>query len=75
MSDDAYPDIKEVTVELPDRIDDAEGVVLKWRRRGDLLEGLVSRDQDGRVVTEWIPALLLTPARREQQHSSRVPTS
>lgn len=42
---------------------DAQGeddwLVLKWRRRGDAMEGLVTREVDGRVSTEWLTALVL----------------
>ena len=62
MSDDTiFSGIHEVTVDLPSAPDEAPGLVLKWRRRGAILEGLVSREVDGRIVTEWLPALLLAP--------------
>ena len=53
--------VHEVSVDLPTTPEQDHGVVLKWRRRGELLEGLVSRESEGHVVTEWLPALLLSP--------------
>lgn len=52
-----------------DRIfaDDPEpgaGLVLKWRRRGDIWEGLVTREVDGKVTTAWEPALMMAPPYR-----------
>jgi hypothetical protein len=57
--DDVFSGVHEVTVDLPNAED--PGLVLKWRRRGDLLEGLVARETGGRLITEWLPALVLTP--------------
>ena len=50
-----------------DRTSDADphptpDVVLKWRRRGDVLEGLVAIDFGGETVETWVPALDLAPA-------------
>lgn len=62
MSDqDIFSGVREVTVEPPEYADAMPGVVVKWRRRGDVWEGLVSREVDGKVTTEWLPALLLNP--------------
>ncbi len=49
------------TVEVADDSLKAVGepVVLRWRRRGAVWEGLVSREVDGRATTEWLPALVL----------------
>jgi hypothetical protein len=64
MSDQtADSDIAEVSDDLPAGPDAATGVVMKWRRRGEMLEGLVSRETDGRVFTEWLPALVLSTGR------------
>ena len=62
MSDETvFSGVHDVSVDLPTAPDQAHGVVLKWRRRGEVLEGLVSREDNGRVMTEWLPALLLSP--------------
>ncbi|MDZ5619694.1 hypothetical protein SFC88_02590 [Nocardioides sp. HM23] len=62
MSDETvFSGVHEVSVDLPTAPDQDHGLVLKWRRRGEILEGLVSREADGRVMTEWLPALLLSP--------------
>lgn len=45
---------------LAERADEAREV-LSWRRRGDVWEGLVSRDVDGELLVEWLPALVLRP--------------
>lgn len=63
MSDDG--NFRELQEGDPDVGPDAgcrSGVVLKWRRRGDMFEGLVSREVNGRVVTAWIPAMRMSPA-------------
>lgn len=52
----------ETEEDLPDRSD--EELVLKWRRRGDAIEGLVTREVDGKETTVWLPALVLTPKDR-----------
>jgi hypothetical protein len=59
--DDVFSGVHEVTVDLPNAEGEDPGLVLKWRRRGDLLEGLVARETAGRLITEWLPALVLTP--------------
>jgi hypothetical protein len=64
--DDIFSGVHEVAVDLP-TCPDVEGLVLKWRCRGAIWEGLVSREVDGRVVTEWLPAALLTPVSRDGQ--------
>jgi hypothetical protein len=62
MTDESvFSGTHEVSINLPNAIDEAYGVVLKWRRQGAMLEGLVSREENGRIVTEWLPALLLSP--------------
>jgi len=64
MSDQtADSDIPEMSDDLPTAPDAASGVVMKWRRRGEMLEGLVSRETDGRVFSEWVPALVLSAGR------------
>ena len=55
----------EVLIDPPEQSGKLQGLVVKWRRRGMLLEGLVTHERDGRVVTEWLPALAFEP---------RVPT-
>ena len=59
--DDVFSGVHEVTVDLPNAEGEDPGLVLKWRRRGDLLEGLVARETGGTLITEWLPALVLTP--------------
>ena len=54
--------VHEVRVTLSDSTEPVDGLVLKWRRRGDILEGLVSSKVDGRLVTQWLPALAFAPA-------------
>jgi hypothetical protein len=50
------------TVTRSPQPDEAPDLVLKWRRHGDLLEGLVSHESDdGQVVTEWVTALRMSP--------------
>lgn len=53
-----HPSAREVEIDAPDQ---REGIVLKWRRRGDWFEGLVTHEVDGKIVTEWLPALELKP--------------
>ena len=60
--DEIFCGVCEVAVEFPSATRAEAGLVLKWRRRGDVWEGLVSRETaDGRLVTEWLPALVLAP--------------
>ena len=60
--DEVFSGVCEVAVELPSSSGAEAGLVLKWRRRGDTWEGLVSRETaDGRLVTEWLPALVFVP--------------
>jgi hypothetical protein len=40
------------------------GLVVRWRRRGDVWEALVTHEVDGTVTTEWLPALVLAPQER-----------
>ena len=62
MSDETmFTGTHEVAVEPPGAMQTDQGLVLKWRRRGDLWEGLVTREVDGKVATEWLPALVLNP--------------
>ena len=59
---DIFSGVHEVTIEPPEGVDDpGPGLVVRWRRRGDLWEALVSQEVDGRITTEWIPALKLAP--------------
>jgi hypothetical protein len=61
MSDDlAVPGVHEVVISPPEQPAEP-ALVVKWRRRGMVLEGLVTREVDGRVVTEWLPALDFEP--------------
>jgi hypothetical protein len=55
--DDPFPDVQDVIIDEPLCADAEPGAVLRWRRRGDLLEALVRREANGRSVTSWIPAL------------------
>lgn len=60
--EDVFSGVCEVVVALPSCSEGEVGLVLKWRRRGDTWEGLVSRETaDGRLRTEWLPVLVLTP--------------
>jgi hypothetical protein len=43
---------------IPGDVDYA-GLVVRWRRRGDVWEALVTHEVDGRITTEWLPALVL----------------
>lgn len=38
-----------------------EGLVLDWRKDGDVLQGLVTYEARDRVVTDWVPAMSLSP--------------
>ena len=38
-----------------------EGLVLDWRKEGEILQGLVTYEIQGRVVTDWVPAMSLSP--------------
>lgn len=58
---DIITGVRQVAIHPPGRALDDEGLVVRWRRRGDRLEGLVTHEVDGKVVTEWIPALVLAP--------------
>jgi hypothetical protein len=59
--EDVFAGVHEVTIDLPNAHGEDPGLVLKWRRRGDVLEGLVARETEGRLITEWLPALVLSP--------------
>lgn len=39
-----------------------DGLVLRWRKARGVLSALVTYELDGRIVTEWVPAMTLTPA-------------
>ena len=52
----------EFVIDPPGQPERAHGVT-KWRRRGMVLEGLVSREENGDVIDEWIPALTFEPGR------------
>jgi hypothetical protein len=56
-----FSGVHEVVINAPGHATDGTGFVVKWRRRGDLWEALVTHEVDGRVTTEWLPALVLTP--------------
>ena len=43
----------------------AEGLVLDWRKEGGVLQGLVTYEVRGRVVTDWVPAMSLSPVDEE----------
>lgn len=59
--DPAVFGVQEVKVTLNGDTEEVDGLVLKWRRRGDILEGLVSSEVDGKLVTHWLPALAFSP--------------
>ncbi|WP_146207207.1 hypothetical protein [Nocardioides silvaticus] len=62
MVEEPFSGVHEVGVRLPSRAEVEVGIVLKWRRRGDIWEGLVARETaDGTLLTEWLPALVFTP--------------
>ncbi len=52
----------EVTLTLPDMPGPSPGLVVKWRQRGEIWEGLVTREVDGKIITGWLPAVMLQPA-------------
>jgi hypothetical protein len=56
-----FAGVHEVTISPPDHTEDQPGLVVRWRRRGDVWEALVTHEVDGGVVTEWLPALVLAP--------------
>jgi hypothetical protein len=60
---DFFPGVPDVTIEAPDHAFEDTCLVLKWRHIGDRWEALVSHEVDGRVTTEWLPALVLSPTR------------
>jgi hypothetical protein len=43
----------------------AEGLVLDWRKEGEVLQGLVTYEVRDRVVTDWVPAMSLSPVDEE----------
>lgn len=51
---------------------DSSPEVVKWRRRGDNLEGLVRREVGGDVELEWVPALRLPPRHEELDDETRL---
>ena len=63
MSDqsDAFKGVHKVTVSLPEGDEPCEGLVVKWRRRDDCWEGLVTHEVAGKITTQWVPALMLEP--------------
>ena len=62
MSDDeVFTRVYDAEIEAPMDDEEEEGLILRWRRRGAVWEGLVSHEVDGRVITEWVPALVLPP--------------
>jgi hypothetical protein len=38
-----------------------EGLVLNWRTVGGVLQGLVTYELRDRIVTDWVPAMSLSP--------------
>ena len=38
-----------------------DGLVLNWRNVGGVLQGLVTYELKDRVVTDWVPAMSLSP--------------
>jgi hypothetical protein len=46
-----------LTILGPDHV--VVGDILKWRRRGDTWEALITHEVDGETITEWLPALVL----------------
>jgi len=58
--DEAFTHVHDAEIGAP-MDDEEEGLILRWRRRGAVWEGLVSHEVDGRVITEWVPALVLPP--------------
>lgn len=38
-----------------------EGLVLNWRRLDGALQGLVTYEVGSRIVTDWVPAMSLSP--------------
>ena len=54
--------VLEVVIDETERDCPDTGLVLKWRRRGDRWEGLVTHMVDGKPTTEWLPALVLSAA-------------
>ncbi|GAA3804117.1 hypothetical protein [Nocardioides panacisoli] len=62
MSDDlASPGVQKILINPPEQAAPEPRRVVKWRRRGMVLEGLVTHEVDGREVTEWLPALDFEP--------------
>jgi len=62
MSEDvAISGVHEVVISPPDQPGQEPALVVKWRRRGMVIEGLVTHEVDGRVVTEWLPAHAFEP--------------
>ena len=57
---DSAPEVRPATPEP------SPGVVLQWRRRGDVWEGLVPREVDGKIITAWEPALMMAPLHRRE---------
>ncbi len=50
-----------------------EGLVLDWRGEGGLLQALVTYEVRDRIVTDWVPAMSLTPV-EDDPDSSPVPS-
>lgn len=65
-SEDIYSCADDGATGAVDDAVEASGLVIKWRRRGVRWEGLVSHEVDGKVTTEWLPALPLAPEEPEQ---------
>jgi hypothetical protein len=56
-----FSGVHEVTLTLPAYPQPTPGLVVKWRRRGAIWEGLVTHEVDGKAITTWVPALLMQP--------------
>ena len=51
MSDqDIFSGVHAVTLTLPDMPGPSPGLVVKWRQRGEIWEGLVTREVDGKII-------------------------
>ena len=53
----------------PDTTVSDTGLVVSWRRRGNVWEALVTREVSGSITTEWLPALVLA----QQERVASVP--
>lgn len=60
--EDVYTGVHEVALDGPVHTDTAVGLVVKWRHRGGVWEGLVTHEVGGKITTEWLPAVVLKPS-------------